>query len=242
MSIKSNEIKRVACYESDYTGKILPTAVMNYFQELSTNQSDQLGVGTDFLSEEKIAWFLVKYHIRFKEYPCYKEMISVTTQATSMDKFCGNRRFTIENQKGEEVVVGDTQWLLINRETEKMERIEDHSEFNVYECFEKEPPLFKKVEKIGTPELEKHFQVRYLDIDSNRHVNHVKYMAWAIEVLPIEIVKTMRIKEAKIIYKAQGFYGDRVKALGKALDKGHYRVNIVNQDNVVLCELELWLD
>ncbi|MGL4608013.1 MAG: acyl-[acyl-carrier-protein] thioesterase [Eubacteriaceae bacterium] len=241
MSIKSKEIKRVACYECDSQGKILPTAVLNYFQELSTNQSDSLGVGTDFLKAKKIAWFLVKYHVHFNEYPCYKEEVTITTQATAMDKFCGNRRFTIENSKGHEIVVGDTQWLLINRETEKMDRIEDYKEFEVYECFNKESTFFKKLPPLKEASLERNFDVRYLDIDFNNHVNHVKYLAWAIEVLPIEVVKTRTLKEAKIIYKAQGFYGDTIRAQGKEIEKDHYRMDIINQKEQLLCQLELWL-
>lgn len=241
MSLVYQEKKRVACYESDSTERMLPTTAMNYFQEASTNQGHELGLGGDYLKDNNLAWFLVKYVIRFNDYPCYQDEVTVTTRASGMEKFCATRRFIIEDETGLAKVVADTQWLLINRETEKMERIDAHPEMDAYECFEKGEPLFKKMAKISRFDLEKSFSVRFLDIDFNQHVNHVKYLAWAIEILPLEVVKTRMLAEAKIVYKAQCFYGDQVRALGEQLAENHYRIDIVNQDEIILCQLELIL-
>lgn len=241
MSIVSSEKKRIACYESDSTGKMLPTTAMNYFQELSTNQGNELGIGGDYLKEHGLAWFLVKYVIQFSEYPLYQDEVTVTTRATGMEKFCATRRFTIEDETGKVKVIANTQWLLINRETEKMERIDEHPEMDAYECFEKGEPLFKKFQKINRIDVEKNFSVRFLDIDFNKHVNHVKYLAWAIEVLPLEVVKTMCLSETRIVYKAQCFYGDAVTARGERIEENKYRIDIVNQEEIILCQLELIL-
>lgn len=242
MSLVYQEKKRVACYESDSTEKMLPTTAMNYFQEASTNQGNELGLGGDYLKANNLAWFLVKYAIRFNTYPRYQDEVNVTTRATGMEKFCATRRFTIEDPIGVVQVVADTQWLLINRESEKMARIDEHPEFEAYECFEKGEPIFKKIAKINRIDLEKSFSVRFLDIDFNKHVNHVKYLAWAIEVLPLEVVKTKVLSEAKIVYKAQCFYGDQIRALGERREENHYRIDIVNQDDTILCQLELILE
>lgn len=242
MSIVSSEKKRITCYESDSTGKMLPTAAMNYFQEVSTNQGNALGIGGDYLKEKGLAWFLVKYVIQFSEYPLYQDEVTVTTCATGMDKFCATRRFTVEDETGKVKIIANTQWLLINRETEKMERIDEHPEMDAYECFEKGEPLFKKIQKINRIDVEKNFSVRFLDIDFNKHVNHVKYLAWAIEILPLEVVKTMSLREARIVYKAQCFYGDVVTAQGECIEEKQYRIDIVNQDEIILCQLELILD
>jgi medium-chain acyl-[acyl-carrier-protein] hydrolase len=241
MSLKYAEKKRITCYEADSTGKMLPTSAMNYFQEASTNQGIELGVGGDFLKEKGLAWFLVKYVIRFNTYPLYQDLVTVTTQATGMEKFCATRRFTLEDETGETKVVADTQWLLINRETEKMERIDEYPHFDVYQCQDKGEPLFKKIQKITRVDVEKQFHVRFLDIDFNKHVNHVKYLAWAIELLPLETVKTKVLKSAKLVYKAQCFYGDQIRAIGQQFEENEYRIDIVNQENDVLCQLELTL-
>ncbi|MBC3888106.1 hypothetical protein GH810_07265 [Acetobacterium paludosum] len=242
MSTIASEQRKITCYESDYAGKMLPTTAMNYFQEVSTNQGDDLKIGSEFLKENHLAWFLVKYVIRFNKYPRYKDEIIATTRAIGMDKYCAIRRFTLEDEKGEAMVIADTQWLLVNRETDKMERMDEYPQFDVYDCHEKGEPVFKKIAKIKKVDYAKTFNVRFLDIDFNKHVNHVKYLAWAIEVLPMEVAATMDLTEAKIAYKAQCFYGDTVEALCEKLNEKLYRIDIVNQENTLLCQLELKLN
>lgn len=237
----AEEFRQIACYESDIFGKILPTTAMNYFQEVSTNQGDDLEIGSDFLKESQLAWFLVKYDIRFDNYPTYKQKVRITTEATGMDRYCAVRRFTIEDLNQNPMIIADTQWLLVNRENQKMEPVDAHQEFEVYGCHDKKGPIFKKIPRIKNPTGKKQFEVRFLDIDFNFHVNHVKYMAWAIEALPLEIVKTRELKRAKLLYKSQCFYGDLVDVMSEAVEDDLYRIEIISQDQTLLCQLELTL-
>ena len=45
------------------------------------------------------------------------------------------------------------------------------------------------VEKVERVTNEKQFQIRYSDIDSNGHVNNVKYAELALEAVPEDIIK-----------------------------------------------------
>ncbi|AWW27827.1 acyl-[acyl-carrier-protein] thioesterase [Acetobacterium carbinolicum] len=242
MSLVYFENQKIACYESDSTGKMLPTTAMNYFQEASTNQGDALDIGGEYLKKQDLAWFLVKYSVQFKCFPLYQDVVKVTTQATGMEKFRATRRFTIEDISGEVKVIANTQWLLVNRKTGKMERIDAYPEMERYQCFEKGEPVFKKIRKLNRVDAQKNFSVRFLDIDFNQHVNHVKYLAWAIEVLPLEVVKKKQLKEARMVFKAQCFYGDQVSALSEQVEDDHYRIDVVNQDETILCQLDLILE
>ena len=51
-----------------------------------------------------------------------------------------------------------------------------------------------KLEKLTKEMNKNNFKVRYGDIDSNMHVNNVKYVEWAIESLPLDIVLIMNLK------------------------------------------------
>ncbi len=238
----AEEIKRVACYEADIYGKLLPTEAMNYFQETSTNQGEKLGLGGDFLVENQLAWFLVKYDIHFNDYPKYKESIKIKTQATGMDRYCAVRRFSMERENKLPSIYADTQWLLINRETGKMEPIDKHKEFDAYGCFEKKEPIFRRIPRVKNIISQKYFDVRFLDIDVNHHVNHVHYLAWAIESLPLATIQTKVLKRAKMVFKAQCFYGDRVVVNTQKCQENSYLVEILNQEKTLLCQLELMLN
>lgn len=242
MGIIAEEFRQIACYESDIFGNILPTTVMNYFQEASNNQGYALGVGLDYLNQKNLAWFLVKYDIRFEKSPTYQSRVRITTEATGMDRCCAVRQFKITDLDHNDLIVADTQWLLINRESQKMESVDNHPDFSVYGCSEKKEPIFKKIGRLKNPTASRNFEVRYLDIDINNHVNHVKYMAWAIESLPLDVIKTKKLKRARIVFKEQCFYGDQVTVLNQLIEDDCYGVEVVNQGNKLLCQLELTLE
>lgn len=241
MGLIAVEEKQVACYEADIFGKLLPTEAMNYFQETSTNQGEALGLGGEFLEDKQIAWFLVKYDIHFNGYPKYQETVKIKTEATGMDRYCAVRRFSMDRDGDLPSIYADTQWLLVNRKTNKMEAIDGHPEFDGYGCFEKKDPLFRRLARVKNPLNQKTFGVRFLDIDINHHVNHVHYLAWAIESLPLEVIQTKTLKRARIAFKAQCFYGDRVLIKNEEYEKDLYLVEIVNQEDLLLCQLELTL-
>ena len=67
-----------------------------------------------------------------------------------------------------------------------------------------------KVQKMEREDYYKEFQIRYSDIDSNTHVNNVKYIEWAIESVPVEVVKDYEIKRIKIVFEKETKYGDAI--------------------------------
>ena len=69
-------------------------------------------------------------------------------------------------------------------------------------------------------------------------VNNVKYLVWAIETLPPEIINREEIERVRIIYKDQAFYGGTVTV--KAVQTGEFiwRTDITDGDRR-LCEVEL---
>ena len=58
---------RVRFSEIDHTRKITVPSIINYFQDCSTFQSEDIGVGLDVLSKKKKAWILTYWqHMGFK--------------------------------------------------------------------------------------------------------------------------------------------------------------------------------
>ena len=68
----------------------------------------------------------------------------------------------------------------------------------------------KTEKKRGHMELDDTFKVRYTDIDSNQHVNNTKYVDWAIETLPEEIVNNYYLDEVKVTFEKECKYGQIV--------------------------------
>ena len=71
---------------------------------------------------------------------------------------------------------------------------------------------YNKIPQISQSDNEKTFEIRYDDIDVNRHVNNAKYIVWALESLPVEFLKTNSLKRIDIQYKKDISYGGSVIA------------------------------
>ena len=242
MGLVYRKKQRVNSYECTYDYRLSPVSMMNYFQQTSQEQSEILDVGWKTISDLGLAWFLVKYDLKIMEYPKFNEDIIIETEPVSFKGFASHRRFTVFDANGKVMAEALTEWMMMDLETGHICRVDEVEANKAYQADGESTFPFRRLKRVNEWEKEKGFHVRYLDIDFNTHVNHVKYLAWALEILPLDIVKKNRVSEVKIIYKNQGFYGDNVKVSLAEIGDLDYRVDVHNQEDVLLCQLELKLE
>lgn len=213
-------------YEIDYKKKALITALMDYFGDMSMQQTEDLKVGLDFLSKNKLAWVLYKWNININRYPVYNEKIRVGTQAYGMRKYYAYRKFYIIDSNNKKIVEADSIWFLINTDERKIMRIPDYM-YDIYKISRgcKDLLSIDKLKKPKKIDVEKQFNVRYGDIDTNKHVNNVKYVAWAIETVPQDIVIKNEINNLKVNYIKETSYGSVVKV----------KTQIIKGEDKIIC-------
>jgi medium-chain acyl-[acyl-carrier-protein] hydrolase len=229
-------------YEIDFRKRLLITSLINYFEDTAIKQSQDLGRGLDYMEKSNSAWVLFKWDIHIKRYPGFREKIKVTTIPYSLRKFYGYRSFIVVDEKENEICSANSAWLLMDTEKRRAKRITDDM-YRVY-GLTREDDEFIDIENIHLPDnftTEKIFNVRYSDIDTNRHVNNVKYIDWAIETMPSDIMIAYSMKNIKITYKKEATYGEKVKSSSCIVKKGEEYVGIhliSNLEGEKLCLLE----
>ncbi|MBV4422717.1 acyl-[acyl-carrier-protein] thioesterase [Clostridium tyrobutyricum] len=203
-------------YEVDFKKQLLITSLMNYFDDVATKQSEDIGGGLDYMRNKGIAWVLYKWDITIKRYPMFREKIKVRTSSYSLKKFYGYRTFEVFDKNNDVICSANSVWLLIDINKRRAKRITEDI-YKMYGLTEKDnKPLI--IENVRLPEkfdFERHFDVRYSDIDTNNHVNNVKYVDWAIETVPIDIVLNYSLENLNITYKKEAVYGENVKSSTK---------------------------
>ena len=70
---------RIRYSETDSDGRLTLLSLMDYFQDCSTFQSEDLGVGLSFLRERKVVWVLSSWQIAIERLPEMGERVSVGT-------------------------------------------------------------------------------------------------------------------------------------------------------------------
>ena len=198
---------RVRYSECGRDNKLKISAIINYFQDCTTENSEQLGVGFEYLKEKKRAWILNSWQVFIKRRPEVGEKIEVSTWATGFKGVFGPRDFCLKTAGGEELVSAHSLWVYVDTETGRPVKPEE-AEIEAYEVGEP-LPIETVSRKIHIPEdmqVVDTFSVHKYHIDTNNHVNNARYIELACEALPEEF----SVKGLRVEYKKAAVYGDKM--------------------------------
>lgn len=196
---------RVRFSETD-SGEIMTLpAVVNYFQDCSTFQSEELGYGIDRLKAIQKAWILSSWQIRVNRYPKMGEWIRIDTWSTGFEGLYGKRNFRMRDEKDEVVAWANALWIYMDLAKGRPVRPDEE----MRKVYGAEKPLEEEFapRKIALPEEtteQEAFPVLRQQIDINHHVNNCQYIQMAIEVLP----ECGRAQQIRVEYKKSAVLGD----------------------------------
>ncbi|MDD6795399.1 MAG: thioesterase [Clostridiaceae bacterium] len=199
-------------HDVNYSLKCKLSSIVNFLCDVGNAHSEALGDTIEVLMDKKCAWVFYKYDIKMHEYPKYREKILITTEAIGFRKFYAFRKYVIRNKEGKLLGEALALFMMINLEKRRPMRIPE-KEYELYEVKEdlKKMIPMEDIMKVDEEEHLKKFDTRYSDIDSNGHVNNVKYIEWAIESVPVDIIKDYEIKRIKILFEKETTYGEEVE-------------------------------
>lgn len=211
MGIKYSEHYQVPFYESDAFQNMKVSAMLAQALQLSGIQSTLLGRSDVWLAEQfNYFWAVIEHEVEVTRLPNFNEEIIIETEATSYNKFFCYRDFWFKDLSGNTLVKSKSTWVLMDRETRKVERVKDE----IVEPYESEktskilrPHQFVKKSKMENP-IEVTYPVRFSDLDMNGHVNNAKYYDWAADMVGLEFLKTHQPEKIFIKYNHEVLYGE----------------------------------
>lgn len=198
--------------EMDCNLYLKPSSLLQLFQDVASVDAQNQNFGYSFLTEKKLAWFLLKYHIEFLEYPKEIYNLTIKTQSRGYNKLFAFRDFEIYNQE-KLLAKATTTWGLINLETKTMSIMTDvFSDNPNISLFEKRENDLKynKIATLSKIDNQKIFEVRYDDLDVNQHVNNSNYIIWALEPLEKKYRENKKLKTIDMVFKKETTYGSKV--------------------------------
>mgnify|MGYP000174542892 FL=1 len=227
---------RIRYSETDETGALSLLGVINYLQDCSTFQSEDIGLGVEYLEEKKRAWLLSSWRIVIDRYPVLGERIKIGTWATSSKGIYGYRDFVIMDQDGNYLVRAESIWFFCD--TEKMVPVrvmpEDVAAYGNEEALD----LGKAPRKILIPEeYEEGIPVIIAThhLDTNHHVNNAQYVDIAREAVPC----TKMVKGIRADYKKAAVLGEIL--VPRVTKTGEDEWTVVLADEVCEVRAVVWL-
>jgi acyl-ACP thioesterase len=183
-----------------------PSSIINYFQDCSTFQSEDLNLGLAYLQEKNRIWLMTSWQLQILKPASLGEYVTVGTWPYAFKGFYGYRNFILKNRAGELLAIADSIWAHLDTQTGTPIRVSEEQSGYV---LEPPYPMEHTDRKIKLPEELTPcdpFPVIKSNIDSYNHVNNGQYIKMAEEFLPEDFtVSVMRVE-----YRKQAVLGDMI--------------------------------
>jgi len=200
-------------FEMDRHGTISPTTILTLLEETAAEHCYDIGYSLYALEKQNIGWVLVSGTIDMRRYPKYKENIVVRTWLSKYTLVKGHRENIILDDSG--TVIGKAQGIWV-----------------FYDIVKKKPvPIFDEIktkwginqeisQKIDADTIEiindeaghqLEYDVQKSDVDSNKHVNNIRYYHWLVESLPDDITDRYALKRVNAKFYAEAKYGEKIR-------------------------------
>ncbi|WP_285119223.1 acyl-[acyl-carrier-protein] thioesterase [Lactococcus petauri] len=241
MGIKYSQTHKVAFYESDTRGKMKISDLLAVALQISGEQSYTLDRSDTWICDNfNLFWAVIEHEVQVHRLPEFNDQITIETEATSYNKFFCYRDFIFKNTAGETLVKISSTWVLMNKDTRKVERVVDEI-VAPYEA--------PKVSKIIRPhkylalsdqaQCSLAFPIRFSDLDMNGHVNNAKYFDWAVDQLDYDFRMAYEPKKIYIRYNHELLYGNHEFIHPVFEFQGDTTCHIIRKDGVDNANIEI---
>lgn len=227
---------RIRYSEVDERGNLKIESLLDYFQDCSTFQSEDLGLGVDYLREQHMVWVMSSWQIVVERYPKLLEHVTIGTLPYEFKGFIGYRNFLMTDSQGERLACANTIWSLIDTETAKPVRATKE----MMDKFVLEPKLDMEYapRRITLPsELTEREAVviKPHHLDTNHHVNNGQYIRIAMDSLGEERC----IRQLRAEYKQQSYLNDVLVPYVSSAQEGVHVVVLKDKEENIRCIVEL---
>ena len=172
----------------DMRSRILPSSLLDLFQDAAGEHAKMLGVGYDRLSKDNKCWMILRLRYEVVRQPKMFSSVIVKTWPVESRRLEFDRDYIITDTDGNLLIRGTSAWAILDiadREKPSLVMARDFDigldEYIIERAldgrFERLAPKF---EADGAPFTAK---TGYTDIDTNGHVNNIKYANFILNAL-----------------------------------------------------------
>jgi len=200
---------RIGFSQCDVDVTLTITSLIDLFQDCSTFQSEDLGVGFEYLKKDNLVWVINYWELEINRLPKLCDTVTVGTAPFEFKGFLGYRNFWMKDSQGEYLVKANSVWSLINITDAIPVKASDDIR-GAYQLEEKLEMTYSS-RKVAVPTGEEwevterepiHIQMHHLD--SNHHVNNGQYVKLAVSAMGEDIA----VKRLRVDYRKQAVLGD----------------------------------
>ena len=207
MDNKREYIYRIEPGDADFMKRATLMSLADYILHTAGEDADRGGFGVRDLNLHNASWVLTRMALEVERMPAEYERIRVTTWVSAVTRAMTTRNFEVFDEKGVRIACAVTNWAMLDLSARRM--LDLHL-LPAYDSMTQDFPLpaalpCRLAPLSGGREYE--HAVVYSDLDFNCHANSVKYIQWAVDTLPLELLQQKRFARTDINFIREARYG-----------------------------------
>jgi acyl-ACP thioesterase len=226
------ETFQVHTYEADAWGLLDVPALSGWLQEAAGRHAEALGAGMESLMRRGLTWVLSRQRVEIDLPIPLGSEVTVATWPTGVDRLSALRDFEVRLPGGEVAARAVTQWLVLDLASRRPVRPDRVLGAHLLPELPHVLALpAARLPDVGAPALERRFSIRYRDIDRNLHVTNASYVAWAVEAVPQDAWRTLRVRTMEAHFLAECHLGSTVRSRSSGAGEGAWAHAIVREED-----------
>ena len=167
---------KVYTFQTDFKGKAKITAICDWLQEIAGEHAKSLGFSQQDLHDRGMLWALYRFSIQILEVPVEGDELHCKTWVSTLRGPFSEREFSILGRHGTEIAKATSLWFALDASSRKPTPI---GNIGRSKDLLKGPKSMEGPARLKIPEgLQQvgETSANYHHMDSNQHVNNVRYM------------------------------------------------------------------
>ena len=193
----------------DFSGRLGEANILDTFMDIAALHAEKLGCGQGSMIMDGKFWLTLKTRVTFYRLPAMNENITVSTWPDAPERIFCIRNYRI-SRGDETLVLGKTQWAVLNRATGRLDRTADvYPEGVEYNDHGGDKELFETVtDNMFASEPFAEYTVKSTDIDIGGHMNNVAYFRAFQGLFTTEERRSRPLRTLEIQFRNQCFEGE----------------------------------
>ncbi|BBE17665.1 acyl-ACP thioesterase [Aquipluma nitroreducens] len=225
-------------FEMNKFGEASSTAILTLLEETAADHCYAINHSLFDLEKQNIGWVLLSGIMEMDYYPAYKEKIVIRTWLSKYSTIKGFRENIIYNEQGRIIGRAKGLWVFFDIDRRRPIQIPDAIK-DKWLYFNEESinhDITKKIDIIDSSDHIKEFKINRFDVDTNLHVNNIRYLQWLIESIPEDIIDNFYLHSIDGRFIAEAQLGDTIMSFTERDDNlNSFIHNIKTQENNTVC-------
>ncbi len=217
---------------------IKPSSVLDLFQDAAGQHANELGVGFEEMFKRSYMWVLTRVKFKILSEPENYQKVIVKTWPLEPSRITYRREYSIENENGELLIGGSSEWVVIHSEKRRFVSANDLYPFT--DGFHTEIMCEEKLGKIPDFQTETEPYVinsSFSELDINNHVNNTKYANYVLDAINPQ--SSDILKEFQIDYRKEVLEGTKLNIHHSKQDKTVFAKGQNDDGDIMFaCKLE----